>query len=123
MKIFVWVVVLAGIAVGWMSFEAWRVREGARREHGLLRVGMNVKEIGWPEGGLVFAACQLNGSKELLQKEDWAAVLAGSKVLPADCRTTGFYISGKVPEHVFYTIDFDGKWNVSAVGPLVFHED
>lgn len=106
---------------GLMWLDILLVRHEGRRNHDALRVGMNVREIPWPKGSMVWASCQLTKSNVFLKDKDWTEVTTGRKPLPSECRKMSFNITGKVPYHAYYTIEFEEKWNILSIGPLKFH--
>jgi hypothetical protein len=86
-----------------------------------LRVGMNVREIPWPESKGVTISCGSGESYFQIQnKDEWHDISIGRRTLPLACRKMHVLICGAFMEMADYDIEFDEQWNISNNGPLRF---
>jgi hypothetical protein len=117
------VLLLFSIACSWMVFDFCRTRFITRRNYNHLRIGMNVNDIPWPDATMSFIACEKSAAAttHFIRKEEWPEFVGGRKTFPPECEKMTFFITGYFPLHGIYSIEFDPKWDISKVGPLVFH--
>lgn len=109
------------IAIIFVCFVAsiLEVRREGSRDYEMLRIGTDINTIKWPDSELVGFSC---GTRIFTQKNQWEAAIRQPEQIPQECREISIIITGKVPYHAYWNIEFDSQWRIKKIGPLGFHE-
>jgi hypothetical protein len=112
------VVLLVAGAIAPRLFRFLRFKHSVSQNYGALRVGMDVKNVSWPEAQDGFVFCR---DKAAFQTNEWPDYSKGAKTLPLGCQEMRVLFPSRLGNYAaYYTLEFDNHWILEKIEPLTF---